>query len=247
METIKGKGIIAILNNQKYYLGNQKLIVENARANAKLCETIDHLSQLGNSIVAFANEDQSQLAVFGIKDQLRPEANDALARLKELGVKKLVMLSGDNQETAERIAAKLSIDEVHGRMLPQDKAAFVKKERAKGHHIAFIGDGINDSPALANANVAIAVGSGTDVAIEVSDIVLVKNDLRKIAYALGLSKKTILNMNENIVMALLTVLLLFIGLFAGYVEMASGMFIHEFSILIVILNGMRLIKFQQKN
>ena len=87
---------------------------------------------------------------------------------------------------------------------------------------------------------------GMDVAIEVSDIVLVKNDLRKIAYALGLSKKTILNMNENIGMALLTVLLLFIGLFAGYVEMASGMFIHEFSILIVILNGMRLIKFQQK-
>ena len=246
VETVKGKGIIAILNNQKYYLGNQDLIVENTRTNAKLDKTINHLSQLGNSIVAFANEDQSQLAVFGIKDQLRPEANDALTRLKELGVKKLVMLSGDNQETVERIAAKLSIDEVHGQMLPQDKAAFVKKERAKGHHIAFIGDGINDSPALANANVAIAVGSGTDVAIEVSDIVLVKNDLRKIAYALGLSKKTILNMNENIVMALLTVLLLFIGLFAGYVEMASGMFIHEFSILIVILNGMRLIKFQQK-
>ena len=132
-------------------------------------------------------------------------------------------------------------------MLPQDKAAFVKKERAKGHHIAFIGDWINDSPALANANVAIAVGSGTDVAIEVSDIVLVKNDLRKIAYALGLSKKTILNMNENIVMALLTVLLLFIGLFAGYVEMASGMFIHEFSILIVILNGMRLKKIKKQN
>lgn len=246
VETVKGKGIIATLNNQKYYLGNQKLIVENTRANAKLGETIDHLSQLGNSIVTFANEDQSQLAVFGIKDQLRPEANDALTHLKELGVKKLVMLSGDNQETAERIAAKLPIDEVHGQMLPQDKAAFVRKERAKGHHIVFIGDGINDSPALANANVAIAVGSGADVAIEVSDIVLVKNDLRKIAYAFGLSKKTILNMNENIVMALLTVLLLFIGLFAGYVEMASGMFIHEFSILIVILNGMRLIKFQQK-
>mgnify|MGYP002351453332 CR=1 FL=1 len=248
VETVKGKGIIAILNNQKYYLGNQDLIVENTRTNAKLDKTINHLSQLGNSIVAFANEDQSQLAVFGIKDQLRPEANDALTRLKELGVKKFhppAPVAGRALmcRRGAGVPASLTVDEVHGQMLPQDKAAFVKKERAKGHHIAFIGDGINDSPALANANVAIAVGSGTDVAIEVSDIVLVKNDLRKIAYALGLSKKTILNMNENIVMALLTVLLLFIGLFAGYVEMASGMFIHEFSILIVILNGMRLIKF----
>ena len=126
VETVKGKGIIATLNNQKYYLGNQDLIVENTRTNAKLDKTINHLSQLGTSIVAFANEDQSQLAVFGIKDQLRPEANDALTHLKELGVKKIVMLSGDNQETAERIATKLPIDEVHGQMLPQDMAAFVK-------------------------------------------------------------------------------------------------------------------------
>ena len=156
------------------------------------------------------------------------------------------MLSGDNQETAEQIAAELPIDEVRGQMLPENKAAFIKQEKMNGHHVAFIGDGINDSPALANANVAIAIGSGTDVAIDVSDIVLVKNDLGKIDYALGLSKKIVLNMNENIVLALLTVLLLFIGLFAGYVEMASGMFIHEFSILVVILNGMRLLKFHHK-
>lgn len=93
---------------------------------------------------------------------------------------------------------------------------------------------------------AIAISSGTDVAVDVSDIVLVKNDLRKIAYTLSISKRTVLNMNENIVIALLTVLLLFIGLFAGYVEMASGMFIHEFSILVVILNGMRLIRNHRK-
>lgn len=177
------------------------------------------------------------LAVFGIKDRLRPESKAALLKLKQLGIKKLVMLSGDNQETAKQIAAELPIDEVHGQMLPADKAQFVKNEQANGHHIAFIGDGVNDSPALANA-----IGSGTDVAIDVADIVLVKNDLRKIDYALAISKRTVLNMNENIAIALLTVLLLFVGLFAGYVEMASGMFIHEFSILVVILNGMRLIK-----
>ena len=246
LETVKGKGVVATINDEKYYLGNQNLIVDNTGSNGKLVKTINHLSQSDNSIVIFANSDQSQLAVFGIKDQLRPEAKEALTNLKKLGVKKLVMLSGDNQETAEQIAAELPIDEVRGQMLPENKAAFIKQEKMNGHHVAFIGDGINDSPALANANVAIAIGSGTDVAIDVSDIVLVKNDLRKIDYALGLSKKIVLNMNENIVLALLTVLLLFIGLFAGYVEMASGMFIHEFSILVVILNGMRLLKFHHK-
>lgn len=246
LETVKGKGVVATINDEKYYLGNQNLIVDNTGSNGKLVKTINHLSQSDNSIVVFANSDQSQLAVFGIKDQLRPEAKEALTNLKKLGVKKLVMLSGDNQETAEQIAAELSIDEVRGQMLPENKAAFIKQEKMNGHHVAFIGDGINDSPALANANVAIAIGSGTDVAIDVSDIVLVKNDLRKIDYALGLSKKIVLNMNENIVLALLTVLLLFIGLFAGYVEMASGMFIHEFSILVATLNGMRLLKFHHK-
>lgn len=246
VETAKGKGLIATISGEKYYLGNQNLITENTHLNQELLHTINHLSNLGNSIVVFANADQSQLAVFGIKDQLRPEAKIALTRLKKLGVKKLVMHSGDNFKTAKQVAAELPIDEVYGEMLPADKAAFVKKEQEKGYHVAFIGDGINDSPALANADVAIAIGSGTDVAIDVSDIVLVKNDLRKVSYAIDLAKKTVLNMNENIAIALLTVLLLFIGLFAGYVEMASGMFIHEFSILVVILNGMRLIRFKQK-
>lgn len=247
IQTVKGKGVIASLKNKKYFLGSQNFIVENTHANDKLDRITNQFSQLGNSVVVFANKDQSQLAVFGIKDQLRPEAKAALTHLKKLGVKKLVLLSGDKQETAEQIAAKLPIDEVHGQMLPEAKAAFIKQERTKGHHIAFIGDGINDSPALANANVAVAIGSGTDIALEVSDVVLVKDDLRKINYAINLSKKTVLNMNENIVIALLTVLILFIGLFAGYVEMASGMFFHEFSILVVILNGMRLIKFNQKS
>ncbi|MPW14520.1 heavy metal translocating P-type ATPase [Lactobacillus helveticus] len=213
-KTVKGKGMIADLDRKKYYLGNLALIEENTFANPELTQVVNKLSNLGNSVAVLANSDQSKLAIFGIKDRLRPEAETALMQLKQLGIKKLVMLSGDNQETA--------------------------------HHVAFIGDGVNDSPALANADVAIAIGSGTDVAVDVSDIVLVKNDLRKIAYALSISKRTVLNMNENIVIALLTVLLLFIGLFAGYVEMASGMFIHEFSILVVILNGMRLIRNRRK-
>lgn len=242
IETVKGKGVIATYEQEKYFVGNLQLVEENTEKNNKLAQIVDDLSNQGNSIVVFSNYDQSQLAVLGIKDQLRPQAKAALLKLKKLGIKKLVMLSGDKQQTAEKIAAELPIDEIHGEQMPSDKANFIKAEQKEGHRVAFIGDGINDGPALANANVAIAVGNGTDVAVDVSDLVLVKNDLKQIAYAFSLSKRTILNMNENIAIALLTVLILFIGLFVGYIEMASGMLVHELSILVVILNGMRLLK-----
>lgn len=242
IETVKGKGVIATYEQEKYFVGNLQLVEENTEKNNKLAQIVDDLSNQGNSIVVFSNYDQSQLAVFGIKDQLRPQAKAALLKLKKLGIKKLVMLSGDKQQTAEKIAAELPIDEIHGEQMPSDKANFIKAEQKEGHRVAFIGDGINDGPALANANVAIAVGNGTDVAVDVSDLVLVKNDLKQIAYSFSLSKRTILNMNENIAIALLTVLILFIGLFVGYIEMASGMLVHELSILVVILNGMRLLK-----
>ncbi|KRM06661.1 hypothetical protein FC59_GL001575 [Lactobacillus kitasatonis DSM 16761 = JCM 1039] len=242
IETVKGKGVIATYEQEKYFVGNLQLVEENTEKNNKLAQIVDDLSNQGNSIVVFSNYDQSQLVVFGIKDQLRPQAKAALLKLKKLGIKKLVMLSGDKQQTAEKIAAELPIDEIHGEQMPSDKANFIKAEQKEGHRVAFIGDGINDGPALANANVAIAVGNGTDVAVDVSDLVLVKNDLKQIAYSFSLSKRTILNMNENIAIALLTVLILFIGLFVGYIEMASGMLVHELSILVVILNGMRLLK-----
>ena len=242
IETVKGKGVIVTYEQEKYFVGNLQLVEENTKKNNKLAQIVDDLSNQGNSIVVFSNYDQSQLAVFGIKDQLRPQAKAALLKLKKLGIKKLVMLSGDKQQTAEKIAAELPINEIHGEQMPSDKANFIKAEQKEGHRVAFIGDGINDGPALANANVAIAVGNGTDVAVDVSDLVLVKNDLKQIAYAFSLSKRTILNMNENIAIALLTVLILFIGLFVGYIEMASGMLVHELSILVVILNGMRLLK-----
>lgn len=242
IETVKGKGVIATYEQEKYFVGNLQFVEENTEKNNKLAQIVDDLSNQGNSIVVFSNYDQSQLAVLGIKDQLRPQAKAALLKLKKLGIKKLVMLSGDKQQTAEKIAAELPIDEIHGEQMPSDKANFIKAEQKEEHRVAFIGDGINDGPALANANVAIAVGNGTDVAVDVSDLVLVKNDLKQIAYAFSLSNRTILNMNENIAIALLTVLILFIGLFVGYIEMASGMLVHELSILVVILNGMRLLK-----
>lgn len=247
VETVKGQGIRAEVDGQEYLLGNRGLVNAVVGDDAALTRAVDQLVAAGDSLVILASADHQELAVFGIKDQLRPQAAVALHQLKQLGVKRLVMLTGDNTGTAKEIAATLPIDEVHAEMLPQDKARFVADEREGGHRVAFVGDGINDSPALAAADVAIAMGSGTDVAMDVADLVLVKSALASLLTARRLARRTITNMNENIVIALLTVLLLFIGLFAGYVEMASGMLIHELSILLVILNSMRLIKYSPQN
>lgn len=242
IQTIKGLGIRARIANQDYLLGNQEMITRQIGTSSVLDQTVDRLTKTGDSIVIFASLDSNELAVFGIKDQLRSQAQVALQELKRLGVNRLVMLTGDNQETAARIASQLPIDEVQAAMLPEEKANYIKQQQADGHHVAFVGDGINDSPALSAADVAIAMGSGTDVAMDVADLVLVKSNLLSLVAAFQLAARTIRNMNENIVIALITVLLLFIGLFVGYIEMASGMLIHELSILVVILNSMRLIK-----
>lgn len=246
VKTIKGQGLQAVITGQEYRLGNQQLVDKLLTDNTQLKAASERLAKAGNSLVIFTSADRSELAIFAIKDRLRPQTAQALQQLKQLGVKRLVMLTGDNLGTAQEIAADLPINEVHAEMLPQDKARFIEQERKQGHQVVFVGDGINDSPALSAADVAIAMGSGTDVAMDVSDLVLVKSDLSTLVIGIALANQTMHTMNENIMIALLTVLLLFIGLFAGYVEMASGMLIHELSILIVILNSMRLIKYSPK-
>ena len=155
------------------------------------------------------------------------------------------MLSGDNQTTAERVGKEVGMTQVVGNLMPAEKAEKIKELQTAGHRVAFLGDGVNDSPALATAEVGIAMGNGTDVALDVSDVVLLHSDLAKLPVALTIAKRMVANMNQNIAIAILTVALLFGGLFAGYVHMASGMLIHELSILIVIINGMRLLKIQQ--
>ncbi|MDN6292639.1 MAG: cadmium-translocating P-type ATPase [Tetragenococcus halophilus] len=238
---VKGQGIIATLSDKKVLIGNQSLMVDHHVPLSKsIKKDIHQLQSTGHSLVMVAMNGRLSLLI-GIKDQIRPGAKETLAHLKQTGVKELIMLTGDNQETAENIAQELGITKVYGNLLPENKADYIRQLQKEGHQVAFVGDGVNDSPSLALSDVGIAMGGGTEVAIETSDVVLIQSNFERIAKAYHLTKKIALNMQENIMIALATVLLLLIGLIFGYIYMASGMFVHELSILVVIFNGMRLL------
>lgn len=246
-QTVKGQGIIAKIEDHQVLVGNMKLmtahqvmISEQQRAD------LTELQGTGSSVVIVAIDDQIA-ATFGVSDVIRPEVAEELAALKAGGAKHLVMLTGDNQVTANYVAQQLGIDEVHAELLPDQKVEYVKQFQDQGRHVAFVGDGINDSPSLATADIGIAMGSGTDVAIETSDIVLMQSSFAALVHAYKLAKKTVLNTRENVTIAIAVVAFLLIGLIAGFIYMASGMFVHEASILVVIFNAMRLINFGKKN
>ncbi|MGA3433114.1 heavy metal translocating P-type ATPase [Lactiplantibacillus plantarum] len=245
-ETVKGQGICAKVGDQTVVIGNQKMLTAHQiELNPAQLKDLNDLQAGGQSTVIMAVDGQVQL-IFGIADTIRPGVKDSLAALKAQGIKKLVMLTGDNQLTAQAVADELNLDEVHANLLPEEKVEYVKKLKADGNTVAFIGDGINDSPSIANADIGIAMGSGTDVAIDTSDVVLMQSSFPVLVHAHGLAKKTVLNTRENIFIAIATVAFLLIGLVFGYIYMASGMFVHEASILVVIFNAMRLINFQTK-
>lgn len=244
IETLKGLGVQAEVAGQTIRIGRAKMMTEaGIRLTGAQIAAITASQTAGQSTVLVA-VDQQVVLLIGIADTVKPEAKAALTRLKKAGVKHLVMLTGDNDQTAAAIAKAVGITECHANLLPAEKVEFIKTYQANGQKVAFIGDGINDSPSLALADIGIAMGSGTDVAIETSDIVLMQSTLSELVYADYLTKATARNTVQNIVIAVGTVGLLLLGLMLGWVQMASGMFVHEISILVVIFNAMRLIRFK---
>jgi len=242
--TIKGQGIEAQIDQHEVLVGNQKLMTANQIQLTAVEEAdLKELQGTGSSTVIVAVDHKIQ-QIIGVSDVIRDNVKENLAALKQLGIKKLVMLTGDNEITANHVANELGIDEVHANLLPENKVTFVKQLKDDGHKVAFVGDGINDSPSIATADIGIAMGGGTDVAIETSDIVLMQSSFQELVHAYGLAKKTVANTRQNIIIAIGTVVFLLIGLIFGYIYMASGMFVHEASILVVIFNAMRLIRYQ---
>lgn len=245
VDVIKGKGIVAYSGDKKIILGNLSLMHNyDVEINNNNLEKINKLIESGQSIVLMAINKELEVMI-GIQDQLRHDVKRNLLQLKHQGVKKLIILSGDNQGTVNRVAEQLPIDIALGGMLPEDKAEYIKMLQDKGERVAFVGDGINDSPSLATANIGIAMGGGTDVAIETSDVVLMHSAMEQLSYAHGLTKKISNNMKQNIIIALGVVLVLLLSLiFAEWMNMTIGMLVHEVSIIVVILNGMRLMRYR---
>ena len=247
VEIIKGKGIIG--NNEGHVLAaGSKAILEKMDVilEKSTVEAVRQKEMEGNSTV-FVILDGILQGVFFISDQIREDAEEAIRVLKKEGIRKVIMLTGDNEHTAALIAGKLYLDEFHGGLLPEDKAAFVKEIRKSGARVAMVGDGINDAPAIAEADVGISMGeTGTDISMETADIVLMADKLSHLIHAKRLAVTTVRNMKQNIFIAVATVVLLLVGVVTDQVHLAAGMFVHEASILLVILNAMRLIGFGNK-
>lgn len=244
-EVVKGGGIVAKIGVHRIAVGNVALMEKkNVKLSEKAKKDVERFEKNGNSLVLTAVDGELNV-LMGIRDQIRPGVKKDLQKLKKLGVKNLVVLSGDNQGTVDLVARELGLTEAHGHMLPEGKSAYIEKMQAEGGIIAFVGDGVNDSPSLALADIGIAMGSGTDVAIETSDVVLMNSDFSRLPHALGLTKSTSRNMKQNITIAVGVVLVLLASLLFGeWMNMSIGMLVHEASILVVILNGMRLLRYR---
>jgi Cd2+/Zn2+-exporting ATPase len=236
-----GQGIEAEYNSDHILVGRLKFIQEQGVSiDDQDAAEIEKLAESGRTVVSVELNGEL-IGALGIMDTMRPDAPQMIQKLRDYGVERVLMITGDSNETAHHIAEVAGIDEVYARMLPEDKLKVVKKLQKEGHKVAMTGDGINDAPALAAADLGIAMGAaGTDVAIETADLALMSDDLMKIPEALSLSKKTLRNIRQNVVVALVTVAALLAGVFMGSVHMAGGMLIHELSVMAVILNGMRL-------
>ncbi|WP_458413572.1 heavy metal translocating P-type ATPase [Schinkia sp. CFF1] len=245
-EVVKGNGLQATVNGNLLLIGNRKWMTANSVGlNAEIDTYAIEEEKKGHTAV-FVAMNAAIIGVIFIADQIRPEAAISLRKLKQSGIKGIFMLTGDNKHAAEKAANQLGIDQVFAELLPEDKVAKIKELKKQGYHVAMVGDGINDAPAIATADIGFAMGgTGTDVALETADVVIMADKLEKLSEAHRLAKATMVNMKQNMFFAVATVVFLLVGVLAKQVFLASGMLIHELSVLIVIMNAMRLVYFRK--
>jgi Cd2+/Zn2+-exporting ATPase len=239
--TLPGLGVRACIDEGEVVIGRPRLLSEQGIAvQEDVAARARNLAAVGRTVILVAHNRQV-IGMLVLEDTLRPEAGQVISRLKKLGVR-TVLVTGDNRVTAERIAGELGISDVHAEVLPAQKVEIVKQLQAEGLHVAFVGDGVNDGPALATADVGVAMGlAGTDVAIETAEIALLSDDLAKLPHLLALSRRAMRAITQNLIFSL-SVLAIAVGLaIPGILLPVTGALLHELSSLPVIANSARLI------
>ena len=222
--------------------GGDEGTVKNPQKIDKALAQISELEKQGKTVVLLGSE-KGILGIIAVADKVRADAKNVIQRLKRAGIERAIMLTGDNEETAAEITRETNIDEYYARLLPEDKVETVKKLKEKYHCIAMVGDGVNDAPAMAEADIGIAMGAaGTDIAIETSDFVLMSDDLSKIPYIIKLSQRAVKIIRQNIIVSLLVIAFLVPVALCGWIGLVPGLLINEIGGLIVIVNGLRLLR-----
>ena len=240
-EALTGRGVRGEINGELYHLGNHRLVEELGLCSPALEEKLFALEKQGKTVVLLLDRN-GPLALFAVADTVKESSREAIQQLHELGIKTL-MLTGDNPHTAQAIAAQVGIDQARGDLLPTDKLQAIEDLYAQGHRVGMVGDGINDAPALARAEIGFAMAAaGTDTAIETADVALMDDDLRKIPAFIRLSRQTSVVLKQNIVLALV-IKAIFLGVtFAGLATMWMAVFADMGVSLLVVFNGLRLLR-----
>ncbi len=240
-EALGGRGVRGEIDGKTYHLGNHRLVEELNLCSPELEEKLFALEKQGKSVVLLL-DNSGPLALFAVADTVKESSREAIQQLHDLGIKTL-MLTGDNVHTAQAIAAQVGIDEARGDLLPTDKLQAIEALYAQGHNVGMVGDGINDAPALARAEIGFAMAAaGTDTAIETADVALMDDDLRKIPTFIRLSRQTSSILKQNIALALV-IKAIFLGVtFAGIATMWMAVFADMGVSLLVVFNGLRLLR-----
>ncbi len=244
VRVLPGKGVAGLFRGEEFWLGSHRYLLERGQGTAEVAAEAEAFESAGRTVVVIGN-DKHVCGLIAVADTVRPTARGVIEALKRRGVAHLIMLTGDNRATAEAIASQVGIDEVHAELLPEDKVAAVEELVAKYGTVAMVGDGVNDAPAMACASFGIAMGAmGSDAAIETADIALMTDDLEKLPWLIGHSKRTLAVITQNIVFSLGVKAIFVILTFAGFATLWGAIAADVGASLLVVVNALRLLQYE---
>ncbi len=247
LEAVLGKGIKAALGNDKIYIGNLDLYdaLDDKKPTKEIEEQVKNLESEGNTTMLIRQND-NYIGIIALMDTPRKEAKNTLEQLKKLGIKRMIMLTGDNQKVADAVAKEIGLTDAWGSLLPEEKVAAIKELKEKESKVAMVGDGVNDAPAMANSTVGIAMGAaGSDVALETADIALMADKLETLPFAIGLSRRAKGIIKQNLWVSLGVVAILIPLTISGIATIGPAVLIHEGSTLLVVFNALRLLAYKK--